>query len=85
MDFSVAELSAYLDMSVEEIEDILRISRRRAVTKGWYLHRNCVNLAIKQKQKEKNTMVHHMLCGNSNGSRGCKETGAEKKRIGRET
>ena len=26
MDFSVAELSAYLDMSVEEIEDILRIA-----------------------------------------------------------
>ncbi len=26
MDFSVAELSAYLDMSVEEIEDILRLT-----------------------------------------------------------
>ena len=26
MDFSVAELSAYLDLSVEEIEDILRLT-----------------------------------------------------------
>ena len=51
MDFSVAELSAYLDMSVVVFVVFLWFvgvvlsadCRRRAVTKGWYLHRNCVN------------------------------------------
>ena len=65
MDFSVAELSAYLDMSVKRLRIFCGLQAKSRNKRLVFAQKLC-ELAIKQKQRRKIQWYIILLCGNSN-------------------